>query len=154
MHGISFRGFILLTVLLLTGCSDPGRIVGPQGEGAWLGEGTFQAGPGSLEVKGQLELLSDGTYRFLVLEPPLLMALGVESGTWTRTDHQLDLTPTKDQTGSGIAAIAEVPKTFRPKSLTIEKGNAAMNLHDGPMNLRFVPNAEATKKLREQGEVE
>lgn len=144
---------IILAVTLTSGCGGPGSRGQPSEEGAWLGEGTFHAAVGTEKVTAQLEILSDGTYRFLMLEPRVLMMMGVETGEWSRTDELLNLTPSGDQTGGG-GLFSQVPKDFRPKTLIIEPDNAAFLLKDEEMDMRFLPNPEATMQLRERGEVD
>lgn len=151
---IPFISASALILLLSAGCGDSG-VGGESGiEGAWLGEGTFHADAGTQDMKAQLEILSDGTYRFMVIEPRVLMLMGAEEGDWTRADRQLDLTPTNNDSGGGGGLLARAPRNFQPKSLTIGEDNDALVLLDDKMEMRFEPNAEATKKLRQGGEVD
>lgn len=120
--------------------------------GAWLGEGTFRAQQGTQQVKAQLELLAGGTYRFMVIEPRvLMMVVGLEKGNWQRTDELLNLNPFPDQSNSNGGVFNKAPKNFRPKSLTID-GDTFL-LQDDQMNLRFTPNPKATEKLAKRGEI-
>lgn len=147
----SIISLLLLLPLFLGGCgaSNP-----ESEEGAWLGEGKFSAHGRALDVKAQMELLSDGTYRFFVMEPPILMMGGMETGEWVREGQRLDLVPTEDQVSEGGGVLGSVPKTFRSKTMTIEEDNAAIVFKDGPMSMRFTPNPGVTKKLRESSEVQ
>lgn len=123
--------------------------------GAWLGEGAFTAPEGTQEIKAQLELLQDGTYRFMVIEPrALMMVVGLEKGKWKLEGESLDLAPFPDQTSEGtgkLGALNSAPKNFRPKTLSVD-GDAFV-LKDAQMNLRFSPNLKATEKLREVGDI-
>lgn len=123
--------------------------------GAWLGVGTFRATEGTQQIKAQLELLANGTYRFMVIEPRVLMLLvGLEKGKWQRTGKQLNLNPFPDQTSKDTGKpgiLNKAPKNFRPKSLSIQ-GDTFL-LKDEQMDLQFEPNPKATEKLRKSGEI-
>lgn len=145
---------IFLVSTAAIGCGERGADPRTSLDGAWLGEGTFHASAGEQGVKAQLELLSDGTYRFLIIEPRVLMLAGMEKGKWTVKGQQLDLAPEPAQTSEGGGILSQAPRDFRPKTLTIESDMSALLLDDSKMDLRFTPNEEATKKLREKGDVE
>ena len=147
--------FLILFVVCLTSCSEPSQL-----EGAWLGEGTFSVSAGSKKVKAQLEILSDGTYRFLILEPRILMITGMEKGTWSREGALLTLSPVNekmkrdDSKKSVFSNLRKSsPAKLRVKQLTLVDGLSSMTLSDGPLELKFTPNVKATRKLEEAGEV-
>lgn len=152
-------------MLPLAGCGDGGAATGPATlHGAWLGEGTFSARGRSVAVKAQLEILPDGRYRFLILEPAMLMLAGVEEGTWSRDEVTLALTPgTEAEPAEPDAEDAEpsVARMLRPsnaqsvraKSLAIGDDLSELLLDDHPLTLRFTPNAPATQKLRDAGQL-
>ncbi len=155
------KALSLCLVFALMFLSSYGKRGGsPQLEGAWKGEGTFSASAGSMDAKAQLEILSDGTYRFLILEPKLLMLAGKEKGKWSREGVLLTLSPVNgkaeedDARKSVLETLRESsPENLRVKQLTLADDLSSMNLSDGPMSLEFTPNAEATRKLEEAGEV-
>lgn len=149
---------LILCVICNAACSK--RSGPPQLEGAWLGQGEFSASAGSKTMKAQLEILSDGSYRFLILEPRVLMMAGVEKGDWVREGNRLTLTPVKEkekEDKSNKSVFETLRKTspveLRVKQLTIADDLSALVLSDGPMELEFAPNEEATRKLIESGEV-
>jgi hypothetical protein len=138
-------------------------------EGAWMGEGAFHSRMGQMDVKAQLELLSDGTYRYLILEPGILTMTGPENGDWQREDQTLTLTPVVERPDppaesedggeeSGKSALQGLQKGFaaseRPqKTLTIADNLSKLEMRDGKIRLTFKPNPEATAKLISAGEV-
>lgn len=150
----SLLGIILFAfTITLAGCGSPDGNQRTGVDGAWLGKGTFASSHGSIEVKAQLELLSDGRYRFLILKPRILSLAGVELGTWQQTGQQIKLRPTANQTGSGAGVLANMPKTFRTKILTTTPEYSSLDLDDGPMSIHFEPNPKATEKLRASGDI-
>ncbi|MCC5877943.1 MAG: hypothetical protein JJU11_17130 [Candidatus Sumerlaeia bacterium] len=145
--------------LLGQGCSQgnegPGTL-----HGAWLGEGVFSSPYGQMDVKAQLELLGDNSYRFLVLEPPVLMMAGVEKGDWIFDGDSLELNPQEepgeevgDQSASPLQVLRSAPKNFRPKTLSVSPSLKELRLLDDQMDLTFQRNAVATKTLKEKGEI-
>jgi hypothetical protein len=149
---------IVFILICLSSCGD--RNGPPRLEGAWLGEGIYSTTAGSKDVKAQLEILSDGTYRFLILEPSVLMLTGMEKGNWTRDGSLLTLSPVNgksEEKGDGKSVFETLrkssPENLRVKNLTLADDLSFLNLSDGPMELEFYPNAEATRKLEEAGEV-
>jgi hypothetical protein len=143
----------LVALLLVAGCSNPDAHPTTV-HGAWIGTGEFRAGQGKLDVRAQLEVLPNGRYRFLVLEPGLLAAVGAEIGDWTRNGNTLDLAPdeeTHDPNRRGL--LGSAPRNFRPKSLSVVGEVKSLELNDGPMTITFKPNPKATAKLREAGEL-
>ncbi|MEX0653712.1 MAG: hypothetical protein WD534_06485 [Phycisphaeraceae bacterium] len=151
---------MLLTLLLaglLIGC-DRSPAPPTTLEGAWLGEGEFRVSRGSQEVTAQLELLSDGSYRFLVLEPSIMALTGTERGVWSREGQTLTLTPgipERDPGGSVFQQLRDdSPDADRPpKTLVIAVDLADLQFDDGPMHLTFRPNPEATASLQAAGDV-
>ncbi len=151
---------------MLTGCdgsvsSPPTRL-----EGAWLGAGIFRAGAGNADVTAQLELLSDGTYRMLILKPAILAMTGPETGAWSRDGQTLTLTPgaapaTATEAEDEAHASAGVFQKLRSgssaggrtKTLTIAGNLSDLRLVDGPLELTFTPNPDATAKLQAAGDV-
>lgn len=163
---ITFLTAFLFSVI---SCDKPGGP--PTLERAWLGEGTFSVSAGSKPMKAQLEILTDGTYRFMILEPRILMLTGIESGTWTRDGQLLTLQPVNEKaktpTKGGASTdsskdSSSVLKTLRqssPKNLRVKKLNIAadlssLSLSDGPLDIEFKPNPEVTQKLKQSGEIE
>jgi len=162
-----FRGVMLVGWLLLTaGCDGMSSPALPTTlEGAWLGEGQFNTRAGSMDVKAQLELLSDGTYRYLILEPGVLAMMGDERGRWSRQGQTLTLTP-------GSAAAPPQTPTATPNDSVVERlrqsGAASprpakqleiagdlsdLRFDDGKLEITFTPNPAATAKLQAAGEV-
>ena len=149
---------LAVSLLCLASCgksSGPPRL-----EGAWLGEGEFSVSAGSKGVKAQLEILSDGTYRFLILEPRILMMAGVEKGNWSRDGELLTLTPVneKKEGDDSKKSVLETlrkssPEKLRVKKLIIADDLSSLTLSDGPLALQFTPNEEATQRLEEAGDV-
>ncbi len=159
---------LLCVGVLLTACDDGASprgsaVAAPTSvEAAWIGEGTFRAQHGTAEVKAQLEVLSDGSYRMLFLEPKMLMLGGAEKGTWQKTGNKLVLTPTEEKPtppaeGEKPSVMDALrggsPRELRVKELTVESDFSALSLSDGKMNIRFTPNAEATAKLKASGQL-
>ncbi len=130
--------------------------------GAWLGEGTFSTRAGAADIQAQLEILSDGSYRFLIIKPTVLAMTGMETGSWTLDADQLILQPTAEQAdpeadekGSVLQQIRRAsPAKLRIKSLQVTADFSVLELSDGPMQVTFLPNDEVTKKLIESGEVD
>ena len=125
-------------------------------EGAWLGQGTFRTAAGDAQVKAQLELLADGSYRLLILEPAILALTGPETGTWASDEHNLTLTPLATTPQNHTPSPDDPPfQQLRTgsqptvKSLTIADNLAHLQLRDGPLRLTFKPNPAATAALRE-----
>ncbi len=168
-HGIRGTLGVLLAAALalaLAGCDRSSAKLPATLEGAWIGDGTFRASVGEAEVQAQLELLSDGSYRFLVLKPAILALTGLERGTWSRNGPTLTLTPAPppppaaddsapkpegsvfQQLRKGSAAASKPPKT-----LTIADDLRDLRFDDGKLALTFTPNPDATAKLRADGEV-
>jgi hypothetical protein len=157
------RGVALVgLLLLLTGCDGGlGSSLPTTLEGAWLGEGQYSTRAGSMDVKAQLELLSDGTYRFLILEPGVLAMMGGEQGQWSRQGQTLTLTPAPPKTPSATPddsvfeqlrqSSAASPRP--PKQLTVAGNLADLRLDEGKLAITFTPNPDATAKLRASGEV-
>lgn len=156
----------LCIVFILLGFSSCGKRGGPPRlEGAWLGEGTFSVSAGSKDVKAQLEILPDGSYRFLFLEPGILMMSGMEQGVWTREGEVLTLTPGDGKSDEETAEEEGVkdgvfetlrkspPKNLRVKQLKIGDDLGSMTMSDGPLELEFTPNPEATRKLEQAGDL-
>jgi hypothetical protein len=113
-----------------------------------------------MDVKAQLEILSDGTYRFLILEPKVLMLAGMEKGKGSREGALLTLSPFngKAEEDDARKSVLEMlrkssPENLRVKQLTLADDLRSMSLSDGPLELELTPNAEATRKLEEAGEV-
>ena len=107
-----------------------------------------------------MEILSDGTYRYLILEPRVLMLAGMEKGNWNREGELLTLSPAKEKAEDDGAkkSVFETlrkssPENLREKQLSLADDLSTMSLSDGPMQLEFTPNAEATRKLEEAGDV-
>lgn len=147
-------------ILLLLACGgeetaereNPGASAAPQLEAAWLGTGQFAASMGDAAVKAQLEILTGGDYRFLILEPKALMLAGIEEGTWTREEQTLHLQPlTDEKEKSGI--LRGAPRDFRPKTLAIAEDLSELVLQDDKMNMTFKLNEKASAKLRAEGEI-
>ncbi len=137
-------------LLLLTSCSNAPDSL----HGAWLGEGKFNAARGSMDVRAQVEFLPDGSYRFLVLEPGILALAGVENGKWTQNGDIVDLIPNVEEPGEQRSVLfGSAPRNFQPKLLLVESGLRSLKLDDGPMQITFKHNPEATAKLREAGEL-
>ena len=154
----SFIAYFCIASLLIVCCGKSGAP--PALEGAWLGEGTFSAGAGELAVKAQLEILSDGSYRFLILEPGIMAMMGLESGKWIREGRSLTLQPKNEKSGgtekdaSVISKLRQSsPENLRVKKLVIAEGLSSLQLIDGPLNIEFKPNLEARRKLKEAGEI-
>lgn len=148
---------ICMACLLPLGCtqgSSPTGKASPQG--AWLGEGEFQASAGSTDVKAQLEILKDGTYRFLILEPRVLMLAGIEKGHWTESNGELRLAPDEALSSEGQLSVLapQTPRNFRPKALAISPGYTSLRIEDGQWSATFLPNEEPTAKMREAGEID
>lgn len=146
---------VVALCLLLCGCGG-GEKEPPSLHGAWLGEGDFSSSHGKMAVKAQLEILADESYRFLILEPAILMAAGMEQGTWTLTDSSLDLHPaeeTAEEEKEGFSLFGSAPRNFQPKTLTVAPGMKELSLRDGPMQLTFHRNRKATDVLRRNGEI-
>lgn len=143
----------------ITGCDRSSASAPPTTiEGAWLGDGEFRASRGTMAVKAQLELLSDGSYRYLILEPAILMLTGVETGTWTRDAQTLTLTPgvfERDESGSVFQHLRDSsPDASRPpRDLTIATNLADLRFRDSQLDLTFRYNHDATAELRASGEV-
>ncbi len=141
-----FAPLFILSALFLSGCSERTLLQ------AWLGEGEFTIRGRSLDVKAQLEILEDGTYRYLILEPGIIAMMGMETGTWQENGSDLDLSPNQGSTEAG-GILGSTPRDFNPKTLSIEGNYSRLILDDGAMQITFKPNPEATKKLRANGEV-
>ncbi len=157
------RGLVLvLWLLVLVGCDGGSRAALPTTlEGAWRGAGQFTARGGSLDVTAQLELLSDGSYRLLILEPGVLAMAGAEGGTWSRQGPTLTLTPDPPQ-GPTATPDDSVFEQLRqssaasprpPKRLTIASDLADLRMDDGKLALTFTPDPDATAKLQAAGDV-
>ena len=164
---------IAVTTLLAAGCDDasaPGADASAAAaaptsvHGAWLGEGTFNAEAGTTEVTAQLELLSDGTYRFMILQPRVLALAGAEKGQWTTQGSTLHLKPDEEkpatpnpQTGEKPSVMdvlrSSSPRELREKDLSVANDFSSLTLDDGKMQLRFRPNPTATAKLKAAGEI-
>lgn len=141
--------------LVLGGCAAAPTTV----EGAWLGKGEFHTTYGSKDVVAQLELLSNGTYRFMILKPSLLALTGAEQGTWAAKAQSLVLT--RDLVREEAAASSGVFSQLRkgsgatpPKKMTVSTDLLELKFNDGKMDLIFERNSEATEKLRASGEVQ
>ena len=132
-------------------------------EGAWLGEGKFFDLP-RVVCRVQLELLGDGTYRFLVLQPGVLALAGPETGNWRQDGDRLHLEPfppeAPDQSAPMVVNTEEknplkimgsARKPGKPRELKIEKNLSALTLSDSMMDVSFKPNPEVSKKLAEEG---
>ncbi len=148
---------ICMTCVLPLGCSQGSSPTGKASpQGAWLGEGEFQASAGSTTVKAQLEILNDGTYRFLILEPRVLMLAGMEKGHWTESNGALRLAPDEALSSERQLSVLapQAPRNFRPKTLTISPGYTSLRIEDGQWKATFLPNEEPTTKLREKGEID
>jgi len=144
---------IVVTLLsfLITACSSAPDTL----HGAWLGEGKFTAARGSMDVRAQLEILPDGTYRFLVIEPGILALAGVENGKWQQDGNRVDLTPDVEEPGDESRSVLfqSAPRNFRPKTLEIKGNLRSLELADGPLQVTFKYNHKATGQLREAGEL-
>lgn len=142
---------IIMLAFILSACSS-GTTELP---GAWLGEGKFNAAQGSMDVKAQLEILPDGTYRFLVIEPGILALAGVERGKWSQSGDLLNLTPDPEEQGDDNRSILfrSAPRNFQPKTLRVVGQIKSLELADGPMQVTFTHNPKATASLREAGEL-
>lgn len=141
--------FLAVVLISIPACSKPGRT--PALEGAWLGEGEFSASAGSVTVKAQLEILKDGTYRYLILEPRILALTGAESGTWSRDGQSLVLQPVNEKaeaTETGTSVFGKLressPQDLRVKKMSIAGDLGSLTLSDGPMDIVFQPNPAAT----------
>ncbi|MEX0887197.1 MAG: hypothetical protein WD009_12250 [Phycisphaeraceae bacterium] len=162
-----FVTFLALVAVGVTACDGAWSSAPTTLEGAWLGEGTFHTRAGDADVTIQLELLSDGSYRYLILEPALLAMTGMETGTWARDADRLILTPTPapaidpadadaDAEAGGVfeALRRGSPQADRPdRTLTIADDLADLRFSSGRFNITFTPNREATAALRDAGDV-
>lgn len=165
---------LLLGAFVLLGCDEgsgtsatgsPAATPSPTSvRGAWLGKGTFNASAGSTPVVAQLEVLKDGTYRFLIIEPRILALAGMETGTWTHANGTLELTPDEEkpatpnpETGEKPSLMdamrAGSPRELREKTLHVAQGFSSMSIDDEKMKLRFEPNPDATAKLQAAGDI-
>ncbi|MEX0794569.1 MAG: hypothetical protein WD045_15645 [Pirellulaceae bacterium] len=150
-------------------------------EGAWLGKGLFHAGAGDAEVTAQLELLSDGSYRYLILKPSILALTGMEEGAWQREGQTLTLAPgakpneSADADAAGEAETEEIelgpdgkPKLSSvfgalrktnvqnatpPRTLTVADDLSHLTFDDGKLELTFTYNMKATASLKKRGDV-
>lgn len=156
------RLFAILSMCVLSGvllgCSLESNPLPTTLEGAWLGEGEFTASRGSMDMKAQLELLSDGSYRFVILEPGIMMLTGAETGVWSRESDELVLRPgtfERDADGSVFQNLrdSDTEKAKAPKHLAVAHDLSELQFKDGPVTLTFRPNAEATAALRTAGDV-
>lgn len=153
------RGIVLAVgMVVLVSCDSTSSGSAPgQLEGAWLGTGQFNADAGKMDMKAQLEILPGGEYRFLIIEPPILMMAGMEEGNWTRTGDDVNLTPVEkpadDPTKKKSILFGAAPRNFQPKTLKIEGNIKSLRLDDGPAQLVFHWNNEASERLRERGEL-
>ncbi len=155
--------FVTALVVMLTGCGESS--VRPTTlEGAWLGDGAFHTSAGDAEAQAQLELLSDGSYRFLILKPNILALTGAERGTWSRTGQTLILTPaapppaaatggTPNVSGSVFEQLRRGGPAKPPRSLVIADDLRDLRFNDGKLDLILTPNLDATAKLRATGDV-
>lgn len=151
---------LLFCLAVLTACGSREEKASSV-HGAWLGEGVFTSPHGTMAMRAQLELLSDGSYRMLVLDPPVLMIFGMEKGSWSHQDGSLHLNPIEEEvpenldteSTSPIRLLQSAPRNFQPKTLTTNRGLSRLSLDDGPMKLEFQRNREATRVLREKGEI-
>lgn len=142
--------FFLLPIFL-AGCSDsrPSQL-----QAAWLGEGQYSSSAGNADVKAQLEILDNGTYRFLILEPRVLMLAGMEEGTWAEAGGKVDLTPVEKPAGEKRSGLfSTTPRNFRPKTLTVEGDYSKLVISDDEFEMDFLLNEKATDKLVENGEI-
>lgn len=147
---IPLIAFLAVVFISIPACSKPGRP--PALEGAWLGEGEFSASAGSVTVKTQLEILKDGTYRYLILEPRILALTGAESGTWSRDGQSLLLQPVNEKaeaTETGTSASGKLRESSpldltESQKISIAGDLGSLNLSDGPMDIVFQTNPAAT----------
>ena len=144
---------LLATCLAVLSCGKP-----PTLEGAWLGEGTYSVSIGSKPVKAQLEILKDGSYRYLILEPGILALTGVEKGSWKREGTTLVLKPGEpappEEDSSVLGALRRgSPKELRIKKLQISEDLKSLQQLDGALELEFRKNQKATAKLQKAGEI-
>lgn len=153
------RGIVLAVGLVVLGSCDitSSSSAPAQLEGAWLGTGQFTAAAGKMDMKAQLEILPSGEYRYLIIEPAVMMMAGMEEGNWTRNGDDVNLTPVEkaadDPTKKKSVLFGAAPRNFQPKTLTIEGNFKSLKLDDGPAQLTFHQNEEATARLRERGEM-
>lgn len=169
------RFLVLLLGIGLCGCGG-GSAVPATLEGAWLGKGLFHADAGDAEVTAQLELLSDGTYRYLILKPAILALTGLEEGTWHREGQSLTLIPGSaaveepgdsaeeeiETNADGKPKLSSVFQKLRqtnsqepqpPRTLTIAEDLSHLTFDDGKLELTYTYNVKATANLRERGDV-
>lgn len=128
----------MLTLGLL-GCGQPGEVDRDGRAGAYLGEGKFHGGQGSLDAKVQLELHEDGSYQMLWLAPSPMALFGVEDGGWSESGGSLVLTPVVKEAKEGEGTFSKLSaassKSSQPKTLVVEED--AMSWSDGKMDLVF-----------------
>lgn len=176
------RLLMLLVAVGLCGCGGGATAKAPESlEGAWLGKGLFHAGAGDAEVTAQLELLSDGSYRYLILKPSILALTGLEEGAWQREGQTLTLSPGVEPKGadnseaSGEAETEEIelgpdgkPKLSSvfgalrntngqnarpPRTLTVAEDRSQLTFDDGKLEITYTYNVKAAASLRKRGDV-
>lgn len=146
---------VLLVAMLIGGCGDePGSKAAPENlVGHWAGEGKFSARAGSMDVKAQLELNADQTYRMLILEPGILALTGPETGEWSRSGSAVTLTPTRppksDHADTTVGPIqpgdsvlgklreSSDPEDMPVKQLTLADDRTTLKLNDGKLSITF-----------------
>lgn len=140
----------LIFMVILAACNNTRQPTGSI-EGAWLGKGDFNTGLGSQEVTAQLEILSDGTYRAMILKPSVLALMGMEKGNWSVTGDQLHLSPVKAPPPAK-PSLLNAPKDFPAKTYTVES-LSKITFNDGKMDIVYTPNLKVTEKLIAEGVV-
>ncbi len=134
----------------------------PSLKAAWLGKGTFHSKYGKKMVTVQLELLDDNSYRWLFLEPKVLMFMGLEKGTWSRQGDQVHLEPTPDEPPKKLkpgqkpkvsTLMRGAPRNLQPKTVTIVGGYDKLLIKDAKLTIEFTLNQKATAKLLETGDI-
>jgi hypothetical protein len=132
--------------VMVSGCGAGGGPARAEPGGAYLGEGVFSTGYGSMDVQAQLALGADGRYQLLFLEPPPLAMMGSEEGAWSREEGAIQLEPGAPEAedaeeGGETSTFQKLSRTTsanaRPKRLTIDGQDLV--LRDGKLTVTFRP---------------
>lgn len=138
---------LLLALSALTACNDqpapPATL-----HGQWTGQGVFRTQAGNADVKAQLQLNEDNTYQYLILEPAVLALTGPETGTWTRNNNTLTLTPdapppppTHDEGNPAPTSVFQALRAGSaqrpPQTLTIADNLTTLTQSDSKLQLTF-----------------